>query len=104
AYEGLRKALTMSPQEVIEETTSSGLRGRGGAGFPTGRKWAFIHPAADQQVYLLCNADESEPGTFKDRYLMEHDPHLLIEGLCIGAYAIGAHTAYIYLRGEYASV
>ncbi|MGH2390312.1 MAG: NADH-quinone oxidoreductase subunit NuoF, partial [Chloroflexota bacterium] len=84
--------------------TNSGLRGRGGAGFPTGRKWAFIRPAADQQVYLLCNADESEPGTFKDRYLMERDPHLVIEGLCISAYAIGAHTVYIYLRGEYASV
>lgn len=104
AYEGLRKALAMTPQEVIAEVTVSGLRGRGGAGFPTGRKWAFIRPQPGQPVYLLCNADESEPGTFKDRYLMERDPHLVLEGICIAAYAIGAHTAYIYLRGEYASV
>jgi NADH-quinone oxidoreductase subunit F len=104
AYEGLRTALTMSPPEIIAEVTASGLRGRGGAGFPTGRKWDFIRPRPDQPVYLLCNADESEPGTFKDRYLMERDPHLVIEGLCIAAYAIGAHTVYVYLRGEYASV
>ena len=94
----------MPPAEVTAEVTASGLRGRGGAGFPTGRKWSFIHSQPNQAVYLLCNADESEPGTFKDRFLMEHDPHLLIEGLCIAAYAIGAHTVYVYLRGEYASV
>ncbi len=104
AYEGLRKALTMTPAEVTAEVTASGLRGRGGAGFPTGRKWSFIRPQPNQAVYLLCNADESEPGTFKDRFLMEHDPHLVIEGLCIAAYAIGAHVVYVYLRGEYASV
>jgi NADH-quinone oxidoreductase subunit F len=104
AYEGLRRALSMTPAEVIAEVTASGLRGRGGAGFPTGRKWGFIRPQPGQAVYLLCNADESEPGTFKDRYLLERDPHLVIEGLCIAAYAIGAHAAYVYLRGEYASV
>jgi NADH-quinone oxidoreductase subunit F len=104
AYEGLRKALAMTPPEIVAEVAASGLRGRGGAGFPTGRKWGFIRPQPDQQVHLLCNADESEPGTFKDRFLMERDPHLVIEGLCIAAYAIGAHTVHIYLRGEYAAV
>ncbi len=104
AYEGLRRALTMSRQEVVAEIDASGLRGRGGAGFPTGRKWSFIHAREGQSVYLLCNADESEPGTFKDHYLMAFDPHLVLEGVAIGAYAIGAHQAYIYLRGEYASV
>ena len=104
AYEGLRRALTLTPREVITTVTESGLRGRGGAGFPTGRKWAFIRPQPGQPVYLLCNADESEPGTFKDHYLLERDPHLALEGVCIAAYAIGAHTAYIYLRGEYASL
>ncbi len=104
AYEVLRRALDLTPQEVITAVTESGLRGRGGAGFPTGRKWAFIRPQPGQAVYLLCNADESEPGTFKDHYLLERDPHLVLEGVCIAAYAIGAHTAYIYLRGEYASL
>jgi NADH-quinone oxidoreductase subunit F len=104
AYEALRKALSMDPSEIVAEVSASGLRGRGGAGFPTGRKWSFIHAGPDQAVRLLCNADESEPGTFKDRYLMERDPHLVLEGVCIAAYAIGAHTAHIYLRGEYASV
>jgi NADH-quinone oxidoreductase subunit F len=104
AYAGLRKALSMSPGEVIGEVTTSGLRGRGGAGFPTGRKWSFIHPQPGHPVYLLCNADESEPGTFKDHLLLERDPHMVLEGVCIAAYAIGAHVAYIYLRGEYASI
>lgn len=104
AYDGLRKALGLTRHQIIAEVTASGLRGRGGAGFPTGRKWDFIRPQPGQPVYLLCNADESEPGTFKDRYLMERDPHLVLEGLCIAAYAIGAHDVFVYLRGEYASV
>jgi NADH-quinone oxidoreductase subunit F len=104
AYRGLEKALTMRPQDVVAEVTASGLRGRGGAGFPTGRKWGFLRPEPGHPVYLLCNADESEPGTFKDRYLMERDPHLVLEGIAIAAYAIGAHIAYIYLRGEYRAV
>ncbi len=104
AYEGFRRALAMSRQEVVAEIDASGLRGRGGAGFPTGRKWSFIHAKEGQSVYLLCNADESEPGTFKDHHLMTFDPHLVLEGVAVGAYAIGAHRAYIYLRGEYASI
>ncbi|MDA8345178.1 MAG: NADH-quinone oxidoreductase subunit NuoF [Thermaerobacter sp.] len=104
AYEGLRRALKLSPAELIAEVTASGLRGRGGAGFPTGRKWSFIHPQPGQPVYLLCNADESEPGTFKDHYLLKHDPHLVLEGIAIAAHAIGAAKAYLYMRGEYASI
>ncbi len=104
AYLGLRQALTLPPHEVVAEIEASGLRGRGGAGFPTGRKWSFIHAQAGQPVYLLCNADESEPGTFKDHYLIERDPHLVLEGVAIAAYAIGAHRAYIYMRGEYTGV
>ncbi len=104
AYQGFEAALSRSRQEVIQEVEASGLRGRGGAGFPTGRKWSFIHPAPDRPVYLLCNADESEPGTFKDHYLLKRDPHLVLEGIAIAAYAIGAHKAYLYLRGEYASL
>jgi NADH-quinone oxidoreductase subunit F len=104
AYGALEQALAMRPQDIIAEVTTSGLRGRGGAGFPTGRKWSFLHPVPGHPVYLLCNADESEPGTFKDRYLMERDPHLVLEGIAIAAYAIGAHIAYVYLRGEYRSV
>jgi NADH-quinone oxidoreductase subunit F len=104
AYLGFKQALSLPPQEVVAEIDASGLRGRGGAGFPTGRKWSFIHAKEGQTVYLLCNADESEPGTFKDHYLIERDPHLVLEGVAIGAYAIGAHRAYIYMRGEYASL
>ncbi len=100
-YEALRKALTMTPDEVIAEVKKSALRGRGGAGFPTGMKWGFVPKDSPKPKYLVCNADESEPGTFKDRYLLERDPHLLIEGMLIGAYALGAHTAYNYVRGEY---
>jgi NADH-quinone oxidoreductase subunit F len=100
-YEGLRKALDMSPQEVIEEVKASGLRGRGGAGFPTGAKWSFIPKDSAKPVYVVVNADEGEPGTFKDRELMERDPHQLIEGIAITSYAVGCHTAFIYMRGEF---
>ncbi|MFL6291182.1 MAG: NADH-quinone oxidoreductase subunit NuoF [Thermoanaerobaculia bacterium] len=101
-YEALAKALKMEPDAVIEEVKKSGLRGRGGAGFPAGMKWGFI-PQKDpkQPKYLVCNADESEPGTFKDRLLMEHDPHQLIEGCAICCWAVRAATCYIYIRGEY---
>jgi len=100
-YEGLAKALTMEPDAVIEEVKASGLRGRGGAGFPTGLKWSFIPKGKDKPKYLVCNADESEPGTFKDRLLMEADPHQLIEGCAICCWAVAASTCYIYIRGEY---
>ncbi|MDP9122478.1 MAG: NADH-quinone oxidoreductase subunit NuoF [Acidobacteriota bacterium] len=100
-YEGLAKALTLEPDAVIDEVKKSGLRGRGGAGFPTGMKWGFIPKGKDRPKYLVCNADESEPGTFKDRLLMEKDPHQLIEGCAICCYAVGASTCYIYIRGEY---
>ncbi|HLE78631.1 MAG TPA: NADH-quinone oxidoreductase subunit NuoF [bacterium] len=100
-YEGLRRALRMAPAEVTEEVDKSGLRGRGGAGFATGRKWKFIPPDPGVIKYLVVNADEGEPGTFKDRTLLEGDPHRLIEGIAIGSYAIGAHQAFIYLRREF---
>jgi NADH-quinone oxidoreductase subunit F len=100
-YEGLRKALGMQPDEIIEAVKASGLRGRGGAGFSAGLKWSFIPKGNDKPKYLVCNADESEPGTFKDRLLMEHDPHQLIEGCAICCWAVGAATCYIYIRGEY---
>ena len=103
-YEGLRKALSMKPGEVIETVKASGLRGRGGAGFSTGMKWQFVPKDSPKLKYLCCNADESEPGTFKDHMLMERNPHLLIEGCAIGCYAIGAKTAYIYIRGEFLHV
>jgi NADH-quinone oxidoreductase subunit F len=100
-YEAAKKALTtMTPEDVVKVVTDSGLRGRGGAGFPTGRKWAFIPKNDPGQRYLCANADESEPGTFKDRLLMERDPHLLIEGMILAAYAIQATRAYLYIRGE----
>ena len=101
-YRSVEKALKkMSPQEVVEEVQKSGLRGRGGAGFPTGMKWSFLAKPEGVPRYLLCNADESEPGTFKDRYLMERNPHLLIEGMIVSSYALGANLSYIYIRGEY---
>jgi len=101
-YRSVEKALKkMSPQEVVEEVQKSGLRGRGGAGFPTGMKWSFLAKPEGVPRYLLCNADESEPGTFKDRYLMEKVPHLLIEGMIVSSYALGANLSYIYIRGEY---
>ncbi len=100
-YESLTKAMNMSPDEIIEEVKKSALRGRGGAGFPTGMKWSFVPRDSPKQKYIVCNADESEPGTFKDRYLLERDPHALIEGMLIGAFALGVETCYIYYRGEY---
>ena len=101
-YQAAKKALTsMTPQQVTEEVLKSNLRGLGGAGFPTGRKWGFVPKDSRKPVYLVVNADEGEPGTFKDRYIMERDPHALIEGMVIAAYAIGSHKAYVYIRGEY---
>jgi len=100
-YVAVEKVLkTMSPEEVVEEVKKSGLRGRGGAGFPTGMKWSFLAKPEGVPRYLVCNADESEPGTFKDRYLMNHIPHALIEGMIVSSFALGAHTSYIYVRGE----
>lgn len=100
-YQSVRKALGgMSPDQLVEEVKLSGLRGRGGAGFPTGLKWSFLDTKSDKPKYLVCNADESEPGTFKDRYLMEHIPHLLIEGMIVSSFALRANTSYIYVRGE----
>jgi NADH-quinone oxidoreductase subunit F len=100
-YEGLRKALTMPPEEVIEIVKRSGLRGRGGAGFPAGMKWHFVPKDSPKPKYVCCNADESEPGTFKDHVLLERNPHLVFEGCAIACYAVGAKTAYIYIRGEF---
>ncbi len=100
-YEQLRKALGMEPAAITEEVKKSGLRGRGGAGFPCGVKWTFIPPGNTKPVYLICNADESEPGTFKDRYILHQDPHQLIEGMAIACYAVGAKLAYIYIREEF---
>jgi len=100
-YEGLKKSLAMKPGDVIETVKASGLRGRGGAGFPTGLKWQFVLKDTPLPKYIACNADESEPGTFKDHVLMERNPHLLFEGCLIGCWAIGAKVAYIYIRGEF---
>jgi len=100
-YRSVEKALkTMTPDEVVEEVKKSGLRGRGGAGFPTGMKWSFLAKPEGVPRYLVCNADESEPGTFKDRFLMTYIPHALIEGMITSSYALGANTSYIYVRGE----
>ncbi len=101
-YEAAKKALTsMTPAQVIEEITKANLRGLGGAGFPTGKKWSFIPKDNPKPKYLVVNADEGEPGTFKDRYILERDPHALIEGIIIAAFAIQSHKAYVYIRGEY---
>ena len=101
-YEGLEKALDMEPGEIVSVVKESGLRGRGGAGFPTGLKWSFMPKESDgRPAYLVVNADESEPGTCKDREIMRHDPHTLIEGCLIASFAMNAHTCYIYIRGEY---
>lgn len=101
-YAAVEKALkSMTPEEVVEEVKKSGLRGRGGAGFPTGMKWSFIAKPEGVPRHFLCNADESEPGTFKDRYLMEKIPHLLIEGMILSSFALGCEQSYIYIRGEY---
>ncbi|MCC9136816.1 NADH-quinone oxidoreductase subunit NuoF [Pontibacter silvestris] len=100
-YRSVEKALkTMTPEEVVEEVKTAGLRGRGGAGFPAGMKWSFLAKPEGVPRYLVCNADESEPGTFKDRYFMERTPHSLIEGMITSSYALGANTSYIYIRGE----
>jgi len=100
-YAMLRKALAMKPEEVTDDVKKSGLRGRGGACFPTGLKWTFMPKQTDKQKYLCVNGDESEPGTFKDRQIFEFNPHLLIEGMLIAAYAMGVGTVYLYVRGEY---
>jgi NADH-quinone oxidoreductase subunit F len=100
-YEELKKAFTMKPEQIVNEVKVSGLRGRGGAGFPCGVKWGFIRPGGTKPVYLICNADESEPGTFKDRYIIHQDPHQLLEGMIISCYAVNARLAYIYIRGEF---
>ena len=100
-YEDLRKAVTMSRDQIVNEVKTSGLRGRGGAGFSCGLKWSFIKPDEKRPVYLICNADESEPGTFKDRYIIHEDPHQLLEGILISCFALNARTAYIYIRGEF---
>ncbi|MBF8963525.1 NADH-quinone oxidoreductase subunit NuoF [Pontibacter sp. FD36] len=100
-YRSVEKAIkTMTPEEVVEEVKTSGLRGRGGAGFPAGMKWSFLAKPEGVPRYLVCNADESEPGTFKDRVFMEKNPHALIEGMITSSYALGANTSYIYIRGE----
>ena len=100
-YAELKKALAMKPEDITDEVKKSGLRGRGGAGFPCGVKWGFIKRGGPKPTYLICNADESEPGTFKDRYIIHQDPHQLIEGMIISCFAVGASLAYIYIRGEF---
>lgn len=100
-YDDLRKAVKMTREEIVNEVKTSALRGRGGAGFPCGVKWSFIKPDEKKPVYLICNADESEPGTFKDRYIIHQDPHQLLEAIAISCFAINAGTAYIYIRGEF---
>lgn len=100
-YEQLKKAVTMKPEEICAEVMDSGVRGRGGAGFPAGMKWKFLDRKSGKPIYLICNADESEPGTFKDRQIIHKDPHQLIEGMMIAAYAIQAKLAFIYIRGEF---
>jgi NADH:ubiquinone oxidoreductase subunit F (NADH-binding) len=100
-FKASEKARGITPEEVIEDVKTSGLMGRGGAGFPCGVKWELARKAREDEKFLICNADEGEVGTFKDRYILEHDPFTLVEGMAIAAYAIGAKKAYIYLRAEY---
>ena len=100
-YESLKKAFSMKPGDIIEEVKEAGVRGRGGAGFPAGMKWSFLPENDERPVYLICNADEGEPGTFKDRQIMEFNPHLLIEGIAISAFALNAKKSFIYIRGEF---
>ncbi|MCB0333720.1 MAG: NADH-quinone oxidoreductase subunit F, partial [Bdellovibrionales bacterium] len=102
AYKAIRKALEMDPLKIIDEMKASSIRGRGGAGFPTGLKWSFVPRNTGKPVYLITNADESEPGTFKDRALLERDPHLIIEGMLCSAWALQSNMSFIYIRGEYA--
>src|SRR5512140_376128 len=100
-YKAVQKAIQMGSEAIINEVKASNLRGRGGAGFPTGMKWSFVPKESAKPKYVLCNGDESEPGTCKDRLIFEHDPHSVIEGVMIAAMSIGSHNGYIYLRGEY---
>src|SRR5437667_2682231 len=100
-YKAVQKALSMQPDDIVDVVKSSGLRGRGGAGFNTGLKWSFVPKQSPKPKYVLCNGDESEPGTCKDRLILEHDPHAVIEGVMIAALAVQSHTGYIYIRGEY---
>src|SRR6201997_42354 len=100
-YKAFLKAASMKPEQIIEEVKISNLRGRGGAGFPTGMKWSFVPRTSPKPKYIVINADESEPGTCKDRLLMENDPHQLIEGILIAARAVDSHKGYIFVRGEY---
>jgi NADH-quinone oxidoreductase subunit F len=100
-YKAVQKALNIGPDAIINEMKASNLRGRGGAGFPTGMKWSFVPKQAPKPKYVLCNGDESEPGTCKDRLILEHDPHSVIEGVVVAGIAVGSHTGYIYIRGEY---
>jgi NADH-quinone oxidoreductase subunit F len=102
-YRAVQKALKMKPDGILEEVKKANLRGRGGAGFPAGVKWGFV-PKVDKPKYLCINADEGEPGTFKDRYILSHNPHLLLEGIIITSYCVGIHSAYIYIRGEYEAI
>jgi NADH-quinone oxidoreductase subunit F len=104
-YKAVKKALKkMNPEKILEEVRKANLRGRGGAGFPAGVKWGFVPKEVDKPKYLCVNADEGEPGTFKDRYIMSHNPHMLIEGIIITSFCVGIHSAYIYIRGEYEAV
>src|SRR5450432_694739 len=100
-YRAIRKSLGMTQDAIIAEVKASGLRGRGGAGFPTGMKWGFVPRQSPKPKYIMVNADESEPGTCKDRLLIEYDPHLMIEGIIIAGLAVGAQQGYVYIRGEY---
>jgi len=104
-YRAVTKALQeMTPAGIMDEVKKAGLRGRGGAGFPAGMKWSFVPKTSDKPKYLCVNADEGEPGTFKDRYILTHNPHLLIEGIIIASFSVGIHAAYVYIRGEYEAV
>jgi NADH-quinone oxidoreductase subunit F len=100
-YDGLKKAIAMTPEAIIDTLKASNLRGRGGAGFPTGMKWSFVPRTTGKPTYIICNSDESEPGTCKDRLLMEKDPHQMIEGMVIAGFTIKSNKGYIYIRGEY---
>ncbi|GAG24541.1 unnamed protein product, partial [marine sediment metagenome] len=104
-YQAVKKALTeLNPEKILNEAKAANLRGRGGAGFPAGVKWGFVPQNGDKPKYLCVNADEGEPGTIKDRHIMTHNPHLLLEGIIISAFCVGINTAYIYIRGEYENI